>query len=729
MTTGAREFARTLIAGHALASGETAIAHADGTSGILQSLGAPPEMVMAPYLAAAAERLADPRAVLEPLFEASQTSLARHAVAAAALERALGRTTSVAGRWSSASEQTERVRKLLLAFADDLRVVLLRLAARLQAMRHLAATRTPAPPGFADETLRVWAPLANRLGIGQIRWELEDLAFRFRDPEAYKRMAALLDEKRVARESRIEVFRAELARDLAANGFRVRVQGRPKHLYSIWRKMHAKGLPFERVMDVLAVRVVVDGDGAPAEAACYAVLGRVHERWRAIAGEFDDYVARPKGNGYRSLHTVVETDDGRAVEIQIRTDGMHRHAESGVAAHWAYKEAVAGRPPAATDLATARIAESRMAVLRQLLAWRQDVADEGDDGGPAGPSQPHRVGDERIYVFTPDVAVVELGPGSTPIDFAYAVHTELGHRCRGARVDGSIVPLSTPLATGQTVEIQAAKSGGPSLDWLNPELGFLQSARSKAKVRGWFNAVQQAETSARGRAVVEKLLQREGRTAIRLDDLAVQLGLADAQALYQAVGKDELPLRGIETVLRGRTADVDDAALPPLVRRSRAGGGPGGDVLVVGIGSLLTSLARCCRPAPPDAIGGYVTRGRGVAIHRASCANFREMAARSPERVVAVAWNAVEPRKGDSAPLYAVEVAVEAADRQGLLRDVSEVFAREKTNVVAVQSRSVGAQGGTAHMQFTLEVVDASRLDDVLAAVCRVAGVRAARRR
>src|SRR6185436_14715483 len=494
--------------------------------------------------------------------------------------------------------QVERVRKMLLAFSRDLRVVLLRLASRLQTLRFFAASKTPCPPDLAAEAMQVFAPLANRLGIGQIKWELEDLAFRFLDPEQYRTIARLLDETRADREARVAAMRASLAADLAAHGLAVEVHGRPKHLYSIWKKMRRKHLGFAKVLDVIALRVI-----ARDVAACYAVLGRVHERYRAIAGELDDYIARPKANGYRSLHTVVEGDDGGAVEIQIRTAEMHEHAEYGVSAHWAYKEADA--PNAAVSAGgsfEAKIAQARLVVLRQLLAWERDLA--GDDGAVEGTNrddraaaEPARVAfDDRIYVFTPQAAVVELAAGATPIDFAYAVHTDLGHRCRGAKVDGAMVPLLTPLASGQTVEITAVKEGGPSLDWLNPELGYLRSARSRAKVRAWFNVQAQAATIARGRESVEKLLQREGRTAVKLDDLAAQLGFRHADALFEVVGKDEFSLRNIENLLRPSEPMPTPDEVIALKRPRADAESPKGGVLVVGVESLLTTFARCCRP-------------------------------------------------------------------------------------------------------------------------------------
>ena len=508
----ARAFAEPLIVGRDLPTGEGVLAHGDGVAAILAAIGAGPTLCAAAYLVHAADELGDPDSVLTTRFGSSQAELVAHARKLGVLQRAAqGAQLDAATR----QRQVERVRKMLLAFSRDLRVVLLRLASRLQTLRHYAASRTPCPEDLAAEARQVFAPLANRLGIWQIKWELEDLAFRFLEPDHYRTIASLLDERRADRETRVAAMRAMLTDDLAAHGLAATVQGRPKHLYSIWKKMHRKGLGFERVLDVIALRVIVAD-----VAACYAVLGRVHERFRAIPGELDDYIARPKANGYRSLHTVVQGDDGRAVEIQIRTGEMHEHAEYGVSAHWAYKEAdAAGAAVSAGGAFEARVAQARLLVLRQLLAWERELAGDdvdvdGDDSRASADVDvaARPVFDDRIYVFTPQAALVELAARATPIDFAYAVHTDLGHRCRGARVDGVMVPLNTPLASGQMVEVIAAKSGGPSLDWLNPELGFLQSARSKSKVRAWFNALAQAATIARGREAVEKLLQREGRT-------------------------------------------------------------------------------------------------------------------------------------------------------------------------------------------------------------------------
>jgi GTP pyrophosphokinase len=710
----ARAFAEPLLYGQALDTGEDALAHADGVASILERIGAAPSMRAAAYLVYAGDYLNKPEEVVAKAFGASHASLVTHTRKLVQIQRA-AREAKVGE--DQRALQTERVRKMLLAFSRDLRVVLLRLASRLQTLRYYAATRRPCPDVLARESMQVFAPLANRLGIWQIKWELEDLSFRFLQPDDYRTVARLLDEKRVEREQRVEAFRARLLAQLRGHGLRAEVQGRPKHLYSIWKKMQGKGLDFARVFDIRAMRVIVDS--VP---DCYAVLSRVHELYRPVPGEFDDYIAKPKANGYQSLHTVVLDADDRAVEVQIRTRAMHEHAEHGVAAHWAYKEAgVKGYAGVVAGAEfDAQVAEARKAVLRQLLAWERDFAAPAAGAGEA-------VFDDRIYVFTPDAAVVELPAGATPIDFAYAVHTDLGHRCRGAKIDGVMVPLNTPLQSGQTVEITALKEGGPSLDWLNTELGYLRSTRSRAKVRAWFNALAMADTVARGREAVEKLLQREGRTAVKLDDLASQLGFRNADALFEVVGKDEFSLRHIENLLRPAEPLPTPDEVIALKRTRPEGESPKGGVLVVGVESLLTTLARCCRPAPPDAISGYVTRGKGVAIHRRDCSNFREMAARSPERVIAVEWGV--PRN-DKGAVYPVDVAVEAADRQGLLRDISEVFAKEKMNVAGVKTQTVrDVQGGTAWMTFTVEVSDSARLTQVLSQVGRISGVRSARRK
>ena len=721
----ARAFAEPLLVGRLLDSGEPALTHAAGVAQILADLGATPAMQAAAWLVYAGDGLQRPIEVVTKAFGPSYASLVD-------LTRKLVKIQRNAREAQIGKEQralqTERVRKMLLAFSRDLRVVLLRLASRLQTLRWHASSRTPCPPELARESQQVFAPLANRLGIWQIKWELEDLSFRFLEPAEYKRVAGLLDERRVEREAGIVAFRTQLERMLAEAGIHADIQGRPKHIYSIWKKMRGKELDFDHVFDIRAVRVIVDD-----VAACYAVLGRVNERYRAVDGEFDDYIARPKPNGYQSLHTVVKDDKGRAFEVQIRTRQMHEHAEHGVAAHWAYKEA-GSKGYAGVSAAGAfedQVAQARKAVLRQLLAWEREFVAEPGAEAPAGAADAVQAEaptfEDRIYVFTPQASVIELPAGGTPVDFAYALHTDVGHRCRGARVDGAMVPLQTPLRNGQTVEIVTVREGGPSMDWLNPELHFLQSHRARSKVRAWFNALQHAQTVAKGRELVEKLLQREGRTATSLEELAGKLGFDDAQALFEVVGKDEYSLRNIENLLRPAEPPAPDE--PIQLKRPRTGGAAGG-VLVVGIDSLLTTLASCCRPAPPDVIGGYVTRGKGVAVHRLDCVNFRHMSETNPERVIPVTWG-LSPSDGrPEKSVYAVDIVVEAHDRQGLLRDISDVLAKQRVNVIGVASQSTKGIGDRrAFMTFTVEIDSAERLGQVLGLVAKVGGVDSARRR
>ncbi|MES2089349.1 MAG: bifunctional (p)ppGpp synthetase/guanosine-3',5'-bis(diphosphate) 3'-pyrophosphohydrolase [Pseudomonadota bacterium] len=719
----ARAFAEPLLTGQCFDTGEPALAHADGVSQLLQGIGAPPSLRAASYLVYASEYLTRPEEVVARAFGDDAAALVAHTRKLVKIQRnardALGDETDDSLR----TEQVERIRKMLLAFSRDLRVVLLRLASRLQTLRYYAESKQPCPKTLARESLQVFAPLANRLGIWQIKWELEDLSFRFMMPDTYRSIARSLDEKRLERERDVEQVRERLVAALADMGLQAQVQGRPKHLYSIWKKMQGKNLSIDKVFDVRALRVIVDD--VP---GCYAALSRVHELWHAMQGEFSDYIARPKPNGYQSIHTVVLDDQHKPIEIQIRTQAMHDHAESGVAAHWAYKEAgtkgYAG-VVAAGDFES-RMAEARKTVLRQLLAWERDVA--AADDTERGPQAGQGLFDDRIYVFTPDGKIIDLPTGATPIDFAYSLHSDLGHRCRGAKVDGVMVPLNTALKSGQTVEVVSAKEGGPSLDWLNPEQGYVRSNRARTKVRAWFNALAQQSTIARGRESVEKLLQREGKTAIKLEDLASDLGFRTADALFDVVGKDEFSLRTIEQLLRPAPPEqnVDELIAQKIVARSEAdlaNSGQGRGVLVVGMDSLLTQLARCCKPAPPDAIGGYVTRGKGVAVHRSDCSNFRQMAGRHHERVIPVTWGR---HAADKNAYYAVDVLVEAHDRPGLLRDVCDALAQGKTHVMAMNSQS---QREHVIVTLTVQTFDTDQLGAVLARVAKVNGVLKARRK
>lgn len=624
-----------------------------------------------------------------------------------------------------AAQQLETLRKMLLAMASDMRAVLVRLASRVTTLRYFAECReeNAVTRQYARETLDLYAPLANRLGVWQLKWELEDLAFRFLEPATYKRIAKMLEEKRLEREGFVEAAIGRLKSELKEAGIKADVSGRPKHIYSIWNKMRGKSLEFSELYDVRAFRVIVNDIKD-----CYTVLGLVHHIWTPIPAEFDDYISRPKSNGYQSLHTVVLAEDGRALEVQIRTHDMHRFAEYGVAAHWRYKEA-GGSGFAAQKY------DEKIAWLRQLLAWKTEVAD-----AVVGQEDLQREWvdklksaslDDRIYVLTPQARVIELPSGATPIDFAYHLHTDLGHRCRGARIDGAMVPLNTPLKNGQTVEIIAARGGtaitGPSRDWLSP--GYAASPRTRAKVRAWFNAIDQQETLSQGRSLVEKTLQREGKTAINLEELAHKLDFQKVDDLFLAVGKDEFSLRTIEQVLHAddaqkhpprNTSDIDAVLVPNKSRASSAALGAKTGVLVVGTEGLLTMLARCCKPAPPDPIIGFVTRGKGVSIHRANCKNLAQMRMKAHERVIQTTWG--EPGKDT---VYPVDIFILANDRQGLLRDITEVFSREKINVIGVSTQS---SKGQARMSFTAEISSTSQLQKALLVIREVSGVLQAQR-
>jgi len=600
--------------------------------------------------------------------------------------------------------QVEILRKMLLATVEDIRVVLLRLASRTQTLRHYAAEADELRLPVARETLELYAPLANRLGVWELKWELEDLSFRFLHPEIYKEIARQLDEKRAEREQFIAAAIARLRDELQAAGVdSAEVYGRPKHIYSTWNKMRNKGVGFAEVYDVRALRVIV---GEVRD--CYTALGIVHHIWSPIAKEFDDYIAHPKGNDYRSLHTAVHCADGRALEVQIRTRDMHRHAELGVAAHRRYKEGSKTTPEDRYD--------EKIAWLRQLLTWRDEVSDSSDWVR----HYKQAAFDETVYVLTPQGRVVDLPRGATPVDFAYRVHTDVGHRCRGAKVNGALVPLNTQLATGQRVEIVLAKHGGPSRDWLNPALGYLFTHRSRSKVRQWFAGLALEDTLAEGRSLVLRELQRLGQPGLNLDDLAVRLGLGRSEDLFIAMARATLNMRQLQAAVRaGEVPGEERAGAELTVRRQRDSDVAEKGILIVGVGRLLTQLAGCCKPAPPDPIVGFVTRGRGVSVHRADCSNFVHMRAMHPERVIESTWG------GSTDGVFAVDIVVDAHDRQGLLRDVSDVLAREKINVIAVNTQS---RQGNAHMSFTAEVASVPQLERTLVLLHAVQGVVGARR-
>jgi GTP pyrophosphokinase len=600
-------------------------------------------------------------------------------------------------------EQAEGLRKLLLALASDVRLVLIRLALQLVYLRGIKPRPEAEQRRAALETQEIYAPLASRLGIWQLKWELEDLAFRFSQPDEYKRIAGWLKVKRTEREQYIEDVKRELGRELDQLGIVGDITGRPKHIYSIWRKMQRKSLKFEQVMDVLAVRVMVD-----TIAECYAALGVVHGLWPYIPGEFDDYIATPKDNNYRSLHTAVIGPGRLPLEVQIRTREMHDHAELGVAAHWQYKE---GRKVEASF-------QQKIVWLRQLLEPTQREGGEPDllAGLQA------EVFEDRVYALSPKGEVVDMPKGATPLDFAYQVHTNLGHRCRGARVNGRMVTLDYKLSNGDTVEIIPAKQPHPSRDWLVPQLGFLASPRNRAKVRAWFRKQDESQNREQGRQMLERELDRLGVRAPPLPEILADLGLANADALYQGLGEGELTLAQVAGAVHRRLHDQEAAPRAPKLHKPSAGGDSPG-MIIDGVGDLLSTIARCCRPVPPEEILGYITVGRGVSIHRATCANLLRLREQNPQRVLAVDWG--RPAEERTFP---VVVRVEAFDRRGLVRDISGVLADEHISIQAMSTHTNPADN-IATMDVTVKVHGLDELSRLLSRFSVLPNVISSRRR
>ncbi|MBL8397386.1 MAG: bifunctional (p)ppGpp synthetase/guanosine-3',5'-bis(diphosphate) 3'-pyrophosphohydrolase [Candidatus Accumulibacter sp.] len=706
----AADLARSLYGDKRLGSGESVWAHALGVALIIAGLKLDADCRLAALLFAVP-------ALQEKGLQPLEKDFGRRVVQLVDGVSRLNRVRPITRRFVAHSvenddknpqemkAQVEVLRKMLLAMVEDIRVVLLRLASRTQTLRYYAGEADDLRVQVARETLALYSPLANRLGVWELKWELEDLSFRFLHPAIYKQIAGHLDETRIEREQFITDAVRRLKAELAAVGIvDAEVYGRPKHIYSIWNKMRNKGIDFSQLYDIRALRVVVDE-----EKDCYTALGIVHHLWSPIPKEFDDYISNPKANDYRSLHTAVHCPDGRALEVQIRTHDMHRHAELGVAAHWRYKE---GGGVVSEDRY-----DEKIAWLRQLLTWREDVPESSD----WVTHYKQAAFDETVYVLTPQGRVIDMPRGATPVDFAYRVHTDIGHRCRGAKIDGALQPLNTPLATGQRVEILLAKQGGPSRDWLNPALGYLHTHRARVKVRQWFASLALEDTLAEGRAIVIRELQRMGLTGVNLDELAGKLGFARSDDLFIDMARARLNLRQLQVAARGSEMPVDERVLGEMpTRRGRpASESKEKGVLIVGVGRLLTQMAGCCKPVPPDPIVGFVTRGKGVSVHRADCSNFGNMRALFPERVIETTWG------GETEGIFAVDIVVEAYDRQGLLRDVSDVFAHEKINVIASNSQSRATQ---AKMSFTVEVNSLAQLNRTLALLHHVESVVSVRR-
>jgi GTP pyrophosphokinase len=598
--------------------------------------------------------------------------------------------------------QAESIRKMLLAMVEDLRVVLIKLADRLYEMRRAGDLPEEGRRQISQETLEIFAPLANRLGIGRLRWELEDLSFRHLDPDTYKRVARLLDERRVDREKYLAKIVEILRKELEKAGIEADVSGRPKHIYSIWRKMQRKNVDFHQVFDVRAVRILVKD-----VADCYGTLGVVHALWHYIHGEFDDYIATPKENMYQALHTVVSGPDGKNLEIQIRTRQMHQHAELGVAAHWHYKEGVR------TDSEFQR----KIAWVRQMLEGKEE---EGDPGGLVARFK-SEVFRDRVYVLTPKGTVVDLPMGATPLDFAYYLHTEIGHRCRGAKVNGRIVPLTYELKNGEQLEILTSRQPAPSREWLNPHLGYLKTPRARSKVRQWFRQQDFEKNAAAGRAALDRELQRLGLSDLNLEKLSQRFGFERLDGFLEAIGRGDVTATQIVTAVGEMTAPAAPQEREVLEPQAPKKLPDSGGVSVLGVGNLLTTLARCCQPVPDDPIVGYVTRGRGVTIHRRDCPNVLRLELEKHERLIRVDWS------GKTTDTYPVNVKVVAYDRQGLLKDIASLLTEEKVNVLSVHT-DTDKRARIANMFFTLEITGISQLSRVLSRIGQLPNIMEARR-
>ena len=602
-------------------------------------------------------------------------------------------------------EQSENVRKMLVAMVDDVRVALIKLAERTCAIRAVKNTDLEKRRRVAQEVADIYAPLAHRLGIGHIKWELEDLSFRYLEPDDYKTIARLLDEKRLDRQQFIDKVIDILKRELSDADIDGEVSGRAKHIYSIWRKMRRKDIGFSQVYDIRAVRILV-----PSVQDCYAVLGIVHTLWRNIPNEFDDYIASPKENGYRSLHTAVIGPDRKVLEVQIRTHGMHEEAEFGVCAHWRYKGSDDDRGEGSY--------EQKIAWLRQVLEWHEELG-----GDPLEDDLISGIAQDRIYVFTPDGHVVDFPQGSTPLDFAYRVHTEIGHRCRGAKVNDRIVPLNYQLKTADQVEILTGKREAPSRDWLSSALGYIKTGRARAKVQQWYKHQAREQNVAEGRAVLDKEFRRLAMDEFDFDALAQSLNLQSLEDLYAAVGASDLGVGQVINAAQRLIAKQSPEAEPvvPLVGRATRDHN-GSDLFIDGVGNLLTHIAGCCSPVPGDAIIGYITLGRGVSIHRQDCQNVLQLQADEPERIIKVDWGEA-PRS-----TYSVDVIIEAFDRHGLLKDITALLDGERINISAMQTLSDKGKN-TVDMQITVEISSFSELSRVLNRLNQLPNVASARRR
>ena len=599
--------------------------------------------------------------------------------------------------------QAESLRKMLLAMAEDIGVVLIKLADRLHNMRTLGSLPEEKQKRIARETMDIFAPLANRLGIWQLKWELEDLAFRYLEPVGYKQIAAFIAEKRVAREQYIAAFVERLQQEMAQAGIEADISGRPKHIYGIWRKMQRKRIDFARITDVRAVRILVHS-----VRDCYAALGVVHTVWQHVPGEFDDYIATPKENNYRSIHTAIIGPEGKTVEVQIRTHEMHQQSELGVAAHWRYKEG------ARRDEGF----EKKIAWLRTLLEWKDEVA-EATEFVDQFKSE---VFTERVYVFTPKGKIIDLPVGATPLDFAYHVHTDIGHHCRGAKVNGHIVPLTHALKTGAQVDVLTVKEGGPSRDWLNPHLGYLHTSRARSKVQHWFRQQNYDVSVTDGRTLLEREFHRLGIVDVNYERLSQKFKFSKVDDFLAAIGRGDVKpsqiMGAVQDLMELRSKDVKPVpSTPPSTRVSAPTG-----LTIQGVGNLLTRMGRCCNPVPGDPIVGFITHGRGITVHRRDCPNALRHHGEHEERLIEVSWGA------QAGKIFPVDIDIVAFERSGLLRDITSLFANERINVIAVNTLT-DKQQHIAHMTFTIEVHDLDTLARVLALVDQIPNVAEVRRK
>jgi GTP pyrophosphokinase len=598
------------------------------------------------------------------------------------------------------ASQAESLRKMLLAMAQDVRVVLIKLADRLHNMQTVGHLPESQQKHLAAETLEIYAPLANRLGIWQIKWALEDLSFRVLHPESFRKLASALDRKRHEREAMIAEVSSQVSELLKKEGIAADIKGRPKHIYSIWRKMQRKNLPFEQLFDIQAIRILVDD-----VAACYTALGIVHSLWKHISQEFDDYIANPKENGYQSLHTAVVGPDGHPLEVQIRTYEMHQYAEYGVAAHWRYKE------QASHD----ERMQQEINWLRQILEWRDQEQGAGDfiDRFKA------EVFQERIYVLTPQGRIVDLPSGATPIDFAYHIHTQVGHQCRGARVNGKMVPLTHVLRNGEQVEILTSSQGQPSRDWMNPHLGYTVSARARSSIRHWFRQQDYDRNLNDGRIMMDKELHRVGLKQSDIKAIHAHFNFNSIDDLYAAIGRGEVtPLQVINAMKPSILKQENLVQRAPKKDSYESGQ----NVIVEGVGNLLTQIANCCKPVPYEPIIGFITKGSGVRIHRQDCSNIINLDTEKRQRLIDVSWSHHIDTQ------YTVDIDILAYDRSGLLRDITNVFANDNINVRAVDTRSI-AEDNTARMRLTVEITDMDQLIRVLGRIAAIPSVFEVQRR